>query len=72
MTKEFIWGGSDKIARIKWVVMTKHTDTGGTWFKDHMITLDAAKNNMSIELIPIDRQPWMLWIEKELIQTETK
>ena len=66
--KDFMWGGKNKKARVRWEIMTKHLHKGGTVIQDPITILDAAKINMLKKLITRDRQPWMRWIERKLIK----
>lgn len=67
-----MWRGAEKKARIKWEEMTKHLHEGETRVKDPITILDAAKINVFKKLITRERQPWMRWIERELIRIANK
>ena len=44
--KDFMWGGENKKACVRWEIMTKHPNEGGTGIRDPITILDAAKINM--------------------------
>ena len=44
-----MWGGENKKARVRWQIMTKHPNEGGTGIKDPIAILDAAKINMKLK-----------------------
>ena len=41
-----MWGVENKKACVRWEIMTKHPNKGGTGIKDLIAILDAAKINM--------------------------
>ena len=43
-----MWGGDNKKARVRWEIMTKHPNEGGTGIKDPIAIPDAAKIDMLI------------------------
>ena len=50
----------------------KNPEEEGTWIRDPTITLDAAKIKMLQKLITRSIQPWMRWIEQNIIRIATK
>ena len=44
--KDFMCGGENKKARVRWEIMTKNPNEGGTGIKDPITILDEAKINM--------------------------
>ena len=44
--KDFMWGGENKNTRVRWEILTKHPNEGGTGIKYPITILDAAKINM--------------------------
>ena len=44
--KDFMWGGENKKAPVRWETMSKHPKEGGTVIKYPITILDAAKTNM--------------------------
>ena len=62
-------GGNQKKARVKWKILIKTLEEGGTGIQDPIRALNAAKSNMLKKIVTRDRQPWMRWIERKLIVT---
>ena len=70
--REFVWGGEQKKARVRWEIMIKQPKEGGTGLRDPVMAIDARRINILKKMITRDRQPWMRWIERKLKRVATR